>query len=392
MPRKRAVPSYCHHKATGQAVCRVKGRDFYLGVHGTPGSIEAYQRLVAEIAAAGSHSKAIESPTNRITIVELLLRYREHVASWYVKDGRPTSEQAVIKLAIRPLRELYGQLPAEEFGPIALMAVRQRMIDAGWKRPSINIHVSRIRQIFKWAAAQEILPVTIYQALKTVPGLRAGRTDAVESKPVKPVPEAFVDAVNPFVSRQVWAMIELQRLTGMRPGEVCSMRTCDVNTQGNVWEYQPASHKTQHHGHAKVIFLGPRAQAVLKTWLKADLQAFLFSPAEALLEQIARRRENRKSPMTPSHQARKRKAKPKRTPGDQYDANAYRVAIQRACKRAAVPQWHPHQLRHNAATWLRREFGLEIARVILGHRSAAITEVYAELDKDKARDVMAKIG
>lgn len=39
--------------------------------------------------------------------------------------------------------------------------------------------------------------------------------------------------------------------------------------------------------------------------------------------------------------------------------------------------WHPHQLRHNAATYLRKEFGLETARIILGQRSAAITEIYA---------------
>ncbi len=53
---------------------------------------------------------------------------------------------------------------------------------------------------------------------------------------------------------------------------------------------------------------------------------------------------------------------------------------------------HPHQLRHNAATELRKEFGLEAARVILGHRSAAITEVYAEMDRQKAIDAMMKVG
>ena len=54
--------------------------------------------------------------------------------------------------------------------------------------------------------------------------------------------------------------------------------------------------------------------------------------------------------------------------------------------------WHPHQLRHNAATELRKEFGLESARIILGHRSAAITEVYAELDQEKAISAMLKYG
>ncbi len=57
-----------------------------------------------------------------------------------------------------------------------------------------------------------------------------------------------------------------------------------------------------------------------------------------------------------------------------------------------MPKWHPHQLRHNAATRLRKEFGLDTARAVLGHSSTAVTEVYAELDRDKAAHAMARIG
>ena len=48
--------------------------------------------------------------------------------------------------------------------------------------------------------------------------------------------------------------------------------------------------------------------------------------------------------------------------------------------------------RHNAATFLRKEFGLETARIILGHRSAAITEVYAEMDQQKALEAIVRVG
>ena len=57
-----------------------------------------------------------------------------------------------------------------------------------------------------------------------------------------------------------------------------------------------------------------------------------------------------------------------------------------------IPHWHPHQLRHNAATRLRKEYGIEAARVVLGHRSAAITEVYAEIDHAKAAEIMLRVG
>ena len=53
---------------------------------------------------------------------------------------------------------------------------------------------------------------------------------------------------------------------------------------------------------------------------------------------------------------------------------------------------HPHQLRHNAATELRKEFGIEATRIILGHHSAAIIEVYAEKDEQQAMEAMVKVG
>jgi site-specific recombinase XerC len=57
-----------------------------------------------------------------------------------------------------------------------------------------------------------------------------------------------------------------------------------------------------------------------------------------------------------------------------------------------VPVWSPNQLRHNAATRIRAEFGIEAARVILGHASVATSEIYAEADKDKAKQIIGKLG
>ena len=54
--------------------------------------------------------------------------------------------------------------------------------------------------------------------------------------------------------------------------------------------------------------------------------------------------------------------------------------------------WHPHRLRHNYATNVRREFGLEAAQILLGHSKADITQIYAERDMSRAATVAAKIG
>ena len=96
--------------------------------------------------------------------------------------------------------------------------------------------------------------------------------------------------------------------------------------------------------------------------------------------------------MTPSQRKRKPKKRPKRTPRERYDTQTYRRAIQRACEKSGVARWHPHQLRHNAATSIRKEYGIEAARVVLGHRSPMVTEIYAEIDQGKAAKIMEKVG
>jgi integrase len=93
--------------------------------------------------------------------------------------------------------------------------------------------------------------------------LKRGRTEARETDPVRPVADQYVDAIRDHVARQVWAIIELQRLTGMRAGEVVIMRGCDLDTTGSLWLYTPSTHKTEHHGHSRAIELGPRAQEVI---------------------------------------------------------------------------------------------------------------------------------
>lgn len=396
------TPTYRHHKGSGQAVVTIGGRDYYLGRYGSPESRAEYDRLIAEWLAHGrSLPRSASGSVADLTVNELLLAYLRFADGYYVKRGKPTVEPGNIRLAVRPLRQLYGHTPARDFGPLGLKAVRQAMVDSGLCRLEINRRVGRIVRLFKWAVSEELLPPTVHQALQTVGGLRRGRSEARESEPVRPVPDAFVDAVEPFVSRQVWAMAELQRLSGMRPGEAVSMRTIDLDTSGRVWTYTPADHKTSHHGKSRTIYLGPQAQAVLRPWLRAELEAPLFSPAEAVAERRASMRAARKTKVQPSQQSRA-KRRPAKRPGDAYTVESYRRAIANGIKQAnaerferdlpPIPHWHPHQLRHSAATRFRKTFGLDAARAVLGHSSPVVTEVYAELDAMKAAEVMERVG
>jgi integrase len=416
MPRlAHRNPSYRRHRPSGQAVVTLDGRDCYLGPWQSRASRDEYDRLVAEWLAGG---RRLSGGASDLTVLELINAYRKHAQGYYRRpDGSDTGERKPIRIAMRPLRKLYGRSRAAEFGPLALKAVRQDMVRGGWCRTYVNSQAGRIKRMFKWAVENEMVPATVYHALQAVTGLKAGRSDARESAPVRPVPDAYVRAVLPHASAQVRAMIELQVLTGMRPGEVCIMRACDVDTTGPVWEYRPATHKTENHGHERVAYLGPKAQDVLRSFLKSDLQAYVFSPAEAEASRRQAAHATRKTPMTCGNcPGDNRKACPKRRPGDRYDVSAYRRAIARACAVAFAPpddltrglahdeakrriaawrrqhRWHPHRLRHNAGTNLRREYGAEAAQVILGHKTLRVTEIYAERNIEAARRVMGEVG
>lgn len=392
------TPSYCHHRASGQAVVRVSGRDVYLGKYGSAESHERYEQFVAQWRAEqkslGKQAEGTPPPIAgpKLTINEVLLAYVEYAKEYYSRDGKPTGEFESMKLALRPLRRLYGSTPANSFGPKSLKLVREQMISDGLSRKLINSRVNRIRRFFKWAVAEELVSPTLLHGLQAVSPLRYGRTTARETEPVRPVSKEQVEAVLPYTSPQVGAMIRLQQLTGMRPGEVVLMRSCDIDRSAEVWLYEPHTHKNRWRGHRRQIALGPQAKAVLQPFLARDPEAYLFSPRESEQSRNEQRRHRRKTPMTPSQRARKPTAKPNRGKRDRYDVHSYRRAINYGIKRAGVAHWSPLQLRHTKATEVRREFGLEAAQVVLGHVRADVTEVYAERNLMRASEIATLSG
>lgn len=392
MPRlKNKLPSYCLHKASGQAVVWFDGREHYLGKYGSPESHSAYRRLTAEWAATNgpvpTPQAAPEEIRADLRVSELLVAYLDFAESYYVKNGRPTGEFRNMKDAIRPLQELYETILVWEFGPAALRTVREQMIAANLSRKVVNARINRVRRIIKWGVENELVDPGVLQGLQTVSPLKEGRSKARETSRVKPVSQEHIDAVLARVTRPVQAMINLQLVTGMRPGEVVLMRACDIDMSGRIWEYRPASHKTEHHGKERIIFLGPQAQEIVRSFLKPGVNAHLFSPKDAVLEA--------RKTLTPKNGRSRhtmRVSGYERCPSNQYTRNSYQNAIFKACVKAKIPAWGPNRLRHNAATFLRKEFGIEAARVVLGHTSAAVTEIYAEMDRKKAAEIMAVVG
>lgn len=438
MPRLKPnqVPAYRLHKQSGRAVVTLDGRDVMLGKHGTAESRAAYERIVGEWIANGRRLPASHVPASRSagtappspagpTVSMILLGYWKHAQAYYAGSA---GELAATKSVLALLRRLYGPTPAAAFGPLALKATRDAMVAAGWCRNYVNAQAKRVRRVFKWAAENEQVPGAAWVALSAVAGLRVGKTTARETAPVQPAPAAAVDAVRAMLSPTVRAMVDLQDLTGMRSTELCTLRTCDVDTTGETWVYRPASHKTQHHGHARAIPVGPRARGILEPLLRADLQAFVFQPADAVAHRHAEAAKRRRTPTGRGNgPGTNRRRKPGRTAGARYTKDSYGQAIDRACERAFPPppphlaraagesvrawlarltpeqrdelqawrrahRWHPHQLRHGAATRARAAAGVESAQAVLGHSNLKTTEVYAERSLALAADVARRIG
>ena len=417
------VPSYRRHKPTGQAVVTINGQDIYLGKWNTAASRAEYDRLIAEFLANGRQLRN-ESDT---TVVEVINAYRKFAERYYRKNGCVTREYGCIKEALKIVRELYGRTTANEFGPLALKAVRQRMIDKGWSRGYINKSIGRIRRCFKWAVENELVRPDMYHGLMAVSGLRKGRSEAREPAPVQPVDDATVQATLPHLSPVVADMIRFQRITGCRPQDVCNLRPCDVDMSGDVWLYRPDTHKTEHHDREHIIPIGPKGQEILRPYLLRDKESHCFQPIDSERKRRSAQHENRRTPLSCGNKpGSNRKKKPKRSAGEKYTTESYRRAIHRACdtafpapeplrrregesvkrwqerltdkERVELGQWQsdhrwsPNRLRHSAGTEIRKRYGLEAAQVILGHASADVTQVYAERDLAKAVDIMREVG
>lgn len=395
---KTRIPSLRLHKPSGRAVVTLGGKDHYCGKFGSPAAQQEYQRLLGEWLASGGTPPA--AARSGITVAEMLVAYLRHVDAFYLP---PSTEGGKIRRALRPVAKAYGHTFAKDFGPLALKAVRETFIADGLARKYINQVSGRIVRAWAWAVENELVTAECWHALRAVRGLQPGRSAARETPPVMPVSDVDFEAtVERIESRQLVAILRLLRLTGARSGEILTMRTGDIDRSATNWEYTPRTHKTAYRGHERSIYIGPRARKILEPWLRDDPEEFLFQPKEseaarheslkATHRSDADRARNARNQRNAAARRRGGKASKSRKPGNRYTSSSLGHAIKRACKRAGIADWHPHRVRHSAATELRREISIEAARVTLGHKSVTMTELYAQADRTAAARAMEQLG
>ena len=300
-----------------------------------------------------------------MNVSKLCTLYLDHARTYYRKpSGRQTSEYGLMELSIRPLLAVAERRPVRFVSAQTIDTARSWILDnlPDNSRRTVNAKVSRMIRVFRWGAEPQRrhVPAAVAASLLTLRPLPYGRSPAPERPGLAGVER---DAINDLLAAlaerpddrrvapavqlarlRIATMVELQLDTGMRPGEVCLMDTRHIDRNGprGTWLYQPPEHKTQHRGRQRVIVLFDEAQHLLRRW--QAVSKISHGPLFGVC------------------------------------VDSYRTAVQRALRRAGLPQITPHQIRHTRATEVRRAAGLDAAQVLLGHSSSRTTEIYAGAD------------
>lgn len=402
MARSRAaVPSMRYH-LSGQAVVTLAGRDFYLGKHNSPEALARYAVLIADyqrgdlslppgysIADVDSKAGALVSPValppvkqadEPLTIRHITQAYIDHAEEYYHDD--PQMRGKIANLC-KELNKHYGKLHANSFGPVILSEQRERWVKRDLSRGYVNSLTNLVFRIFKWALSREMVDASVIVKLKSLEPLRQGKTKARETIDRVPVPLEHVRKTAKFLSPVLKAMLRIHVACGMRPTELLTMRPCDIDRSGPEWIYRPSTHKCMNKGKTRAIPILGDAKEALIDYMNREPLSFCFSPKECVAWLNAQKRARRKSKVQPSQQNRRNEGT-KRLPGERYDKDSYRKAIQRAALEAGVPCWHPYQIRHLNGTIVREALGIESVEALLGHSTSQMAKHYAKIQESQA--------
>lgn len=339
-------------------------------------------RKMAEEAAARyweEHTRQIRrhDPAG-VSVSELCALWAEHCREYYRgRDGRPTSMATNAVLAVRLFRDLYGNAAVAELTHADMLQLRDALVRSGVARTTVNRRLWCVKYMMEWALDEAIIPATVKAELTQVKGVKRGRSSAPERQPVRPVDDATIAATVEHLMPNTADMVRVHRLTGMRPCELCALRWSLIDTSRTPWVYRvpPEVNKNDWRGELgqpRVVCIGPKARAILER--HRDGGDVPFSPVRAFGEYLDARRTAR---VTPIYGRRKDAPPVPRVLGERWTTDAYTKTIRAACGKAKITPWGSNRLRHTFGTEVRRAFGLEAARAVLGHTGGGcVTDVY----------------
>ena len=390
------IPKYRKQTGRNFAFVEYQGQRHRLpGEYNSKKSKQAYAEFLAEI----SQDKTPEVITDKVTLLQLCSSFLD----WAEVNHTQKEYQHYSRLTEVLGGSNFIGLRVSSIGPNIYRQIQQFLVDyrpkqkkglrkppERWSRQYVNRQMDKLKDIFQWAVSIETVGPEHLLALDTVPPLKKNRTTAPEAKKVKPVDYSPVYRTIEFAGPVVGAMIELQLVTGMRPGNVCRICPAEIiDRHKKIWTFRPIAHKSEWRGIILSIPIGPQTQEIIKPFLDRPEEQPFFSPQES---EAWRRLES-------GHKCTGNFGRV----GTTYNTGSYnhavKTAIQRANKSAEeqgkpeliIKPWSPGQLRHTVATEIRAKYGLEAAQVLLGHASADVTQIYAERNWKLAVQVAANL-
>jgi len=379
----------------------VKGKKIMLGRTGTPEAEAAYRQL--QIQVFTDPTLASLKP-QQVTVDNLCLAYLQ-----YAKENAPEHFSG-IKTAVEILLKHYIGQAVDTLDTRHFLLLQDLFVQHGVSRQYCNMLMNYIRAMLKWGILRKLVPHQVYVEAKFIPALKKGKTRAYEKPPRQDVPDKVINRTLPYLLPTLRDMVQVQRLAGMHPSEVCRMKPGEIDTDFTtpddvvIWMYTPGTHKNswrekkQKGEYVRIIPLGKPEQGIIAPRLvgKSDTD-YIFSPKDTMKERYERDAAKRKSKVQPSQIKRKEQnaKKPKRKDKDFYIRDSYNRAIQRTITAAnkhlpdseQIPHWTPYQLRHTAVSELTLQNGLDVARAVAGQKSLSVTQGYSGVRQKLARGI-----
>jgi integrase len=383
----------------------------HLGVWDSTEADLAWRKLAAEYALDSS-AGMVKAGT--VTIAEMMLAYLEHLKRIKASENVFNIAGRMAEFLTTSAITLNGTLPVADFGPVQFSAWAKEL-----EKPYERLMVDGSTRSMKgrsWATIRKLTDCVLraYTWAITAEIVRSGDTKINDLQLCDPLLECiqaakpkkriaaesfFVSETIRFASPTVAAMIRVHAMTGMRSGELVTMRPMDLHQSGvvelatgqlisvdestararrdgligeqeTIWIYAPQHHKREKYDQYRAIPILPPVQAIMDPFLTGrPADGFIWSSRESYIW-------NREAIRT--GQGRKSQRISKKEPAYcGFKPQSYERAIERVCIMRGIPIWTPHQLRHGVATDVSNiEGNLRGAQALLGHGSQRTTELY----------------
>lgn len=269
-----------------------------------------------------------------------------------------TADKSRIINIQRWLNEWFPTADGDNFDQFDLETFRQRMegltyISGGKRkkycRLSINKTVSALKKVLKWGVLENKFNSENFHKIALVPQLQMGETTAPESERKVLVNDSDVAATLPYMSEKYADIIRIQRITGMRTGEICELSNDTIDeityrAQG-VAIFRPRHHKNAHRGHQRQIPLTRDALEILSKYRGNEPYLFMTEDGNKMTTQRIDRK--------------------------------VRNAVQRAIKDGVIARpWTPYDLRTKRITDELLKGNVKRAQHIAGHRTLNTQQYY----------------